>query len=37
MTNVNIESVELEPQAALVVHRRVAVSKFGKVLTDIYS
>jgi hypothetical protein len=37
MTNVNIESVELEPQAALAVHRRVAVSEFGKVLTDIYT
>ena len=37
MTNLNIESVELEPQAALVVRRRVAVSEFGKVLADIYS
>ena len=37
MTNVDIETVELEPRGALVVRRRVAVSEFGKVLADIHS
>ena len=35
MTNVLIESVELEPQPALVVRRRVAVTEFGEALADI--
>ena len=36
MTNVNIETVELEPQPALVVCRKVAITEFGVVLADIY-
>ena len=36
MTNVLIETVELEPQPAMVVRRRVAVTEFGEVLADIF-
>ena len=36
MTNVDIETVELEPQPTLVVCRKVAITEFGVVLADIY-
>ena len=36
MTNVNIETVELEPQPAMVVRRRVAITDFGEALADIF-
>ena len=37
MTSVNIETVELAPQPALVVRRRVAITEFGEALADIFS
>ena len=36
MTEVAIETVELEPQPALVVRRKVALTDFGEALADIF-
>ncbi len=35
MSDIGVETVELEPQAALVVRRKVALTDFGEALADI--